>query len=517
VIARLGGGAKATIESLRAEWEECAAFWHCLVSRYLGGRRQAKPLDRVWSVFCQIGKPTWWRSVAPLVIILVAALTIPATAAARRAVVVEVDGAIGPAIADYVSRELAAVRPSDTGLVILRMDTPGGLDTSMREIIRAILASPVPVAAYVAPSGARAASAGTYIVYACAIAAMAPGTNLGAATPVRLSTLPLLPSGQPQPQDKGTEGKESASAGKTGTASNAEPDDTEARKILNDAVAYIRSLAELNGRNADWATEAVRGAASLSATDALRLHVIDVIADDVPDLLREIDGRTVRVAGKPEQLVTAGLTAVTVAPDWRTQLLAVITNPNIAYLLMLFGAYALIFELANPGMVLPGIIGAISLLVALFALNLLPTDYAGAGLVLLGIALMVAEAFIGTFGALGIGGIVAFILGSVMMFHANGPGFGLSISVLVAATVFSAGFFLLVLAMLLRSRRRPVVTGGEALIGAEGEAVAWEGPAGTARVNGEIWQARSRHPLRPGAPIRVVNRDGLILTVEPHR
>jgi membrane-bound serine protease (ClpP class) len=522
VIVRCGSGAKATIERsakhyLRAEREECAVFWHCRVSRYLGRTRRAMPLDRTWSVLRQIGKLGWWHSIAALLIILVAVLVIPASAAARRAVVVEVDGAIGPAITDYVSRELAAVRPSDTSLVILRMNTPGGLDTSMREIIRAVLASPVPVAAYVAPSGARAASAGTYIVYACAIAAMAQGTNLGAATPVRLAALPLLPSGQPQPPAKGSEGKEPTSAGNSGTPSNAEPDDTETRKILNDAVAYIRSLAELNGRNADWATDAVRSAVSLSAADALRLHVIDAIADDVPDLLRKIDGRTVKVAGKPEQLVTAGLTVVTVAPDWRTQLLAVITNPNIAYLLMLLGAYGLIFELSNPGMVLPGMIGAISLLVALFALNLLPTDYAGAGLVLLGIALMVAEAFIGTFGVLGIGGIVAFIFGSVMMFHADGSGFGLSISVLVAATVFSAGFFLLVLTMLVRSRRRPVVTGGEALIGAEGETVAWEGTAGTARVNGEIWQARSQNPLQPGAPITVVTRDGLILTVGPHR
>lgn len=475
------------------------------------------PLDRTQPLIRKTGKCLRWRTVAALIVVLVAALTIPTAAETRRAVVLEIDGAIGPAIADYVSRELAAVRPSDTGLVILRMDTPGGLDTSMREIIRAILASPVPVAAYVAPSGARAASAGTYIAYACAIAAMAPGTNLGAATPIQLQGLPLLPGGQPQQPAKGNEGKETAGASKAGRAPSAEPADTETRKILNDAVAYIRSLAELNGRNADWAVEAVHSAVSLPAADALKLHVIDVIADNVPDLLRQIDGRTVKVVGKPERLATAGLEAVIVAPDWRTQLLAVITNPNIAYLLMLLGAYGLIFELSNPGAVLPGIIGAISLLVALFALNLLPIDYAGAGLVLLGIALMVAEAFIGTFGVLGIGGIVAFIFGSVMMFHGNAPGFGLSISVVVAATVISAGFFLLVLAMLLRSRRRPVVTGGEALIGAEGEAVEWEGTAGRVRVKGEIWQARASHPLQPAARIKVVDREGLVLTVEPQR
>jgi membrane-bound serine protease (ClpP class) len=473
------------------------------------------PLNDGRRRFDRRGKIPQWDIIAILVVVLVAALTMPTAADGRRAVVLEIDGAIGPAIADYVSRELGTVRPSDTGLVILRMDTPGGLDISMREIIRAILASPVPVAAYVAPSGARAASAGTYIAYACAIAAMAPGTNLGAATPIELGGLPLFPGGQTQTPDRGNEGKKPSDASKTGNAPNVGPKDTETRKILNDAVAYILSLAELNGRNADWAAEAVRSAVSLSADDALKLHVIDVIADNVPDLLRQIDGRMVKVAGKPERLATDGLEAVTVAPDWRTELLAVITDPNIAYLLMLLGVYGLIFELMNPGMVLPGIVGVISLLVALFALNLLPVDYAGAGLVLLGIALMVAEAFIGTFGVLGIGGVVSFIFGSVMMFHGNAPGFGLSISVVVASAVFSAGFFLLVLAMLLRARRRPIVTGGEALIGAEGEAVAWEGAAGRVRVKGEIWQARAGHPLQPGASIKVVGRDGLVLTVEP--
>ncbi len=456
-----------------------------------------------------------WLTAAVFIVILILASAAAATAPARRAVVLEIDGAIGPAVADYVSRELAAARPGDTGVVILRMDTPGGLDTSMRTIIRAILASPVPVVAYVAPSGARAASAGTYIAYACAIAAMAPGTNLGAATPIQLQGLPLLPGGQPQPPATGNDGKQTPGAGNPGSAADTEPRDTESRKILNDAVAYIRSLAELNGRNADWAVEAVRSAVSLSATDALKLHVIDVVADDVPDLLRQIDGRTVKVGGKPELLATAGLDVVTIAPDWRTQLLAVITDPNIAYLLMLLGAYGLIFELMNPGTVLPGTIGAISLLVALFALNLLPIDYAGTGLVLLGIALMVAEAFIGTFGVLGAGGIVAFIVGSVMMFHGNAPGFGLSVSVVIAATVVSAGFLLLVLAMLLRSRRRPVITGGEALIGAAGEAVQWQGTAGRVLVKGEIWLARCQHSLQPGARIKVVGRDGLVLTVEP--
>ena len=456
-------------------------------------------------------QPKWWHGIA-LVVILTAALAIPAGAAARRAVMLDIDGAIGPAVADYVSGELAALRPSDTGLVILRMDTPGGLDTSMREIIRAILASPVPVAAYVAPGGARAASAGTYITYACAIAAMAPGTNLGAATPVELGVLPLPPNGQQPAPGKGKGGDETA-----GSEPDAASGDTETRKILSDAVAYIRSLADLNGRNADWAAEAVRSAVSLPAADALKLHVIDVIADSAPDLLRQIDGRTVTVAGRPMLLATARLAIVAIPPGWRTQLLAVITNPNIAYLLMLLGAYGLIFELSSPGAVLPGLIGTISLLVALFALDLLPVDYAGAGLVLLGIALMVAEAFIGTLGVLGVGGIVAFIFGSVMMFHGNAPGFGLSIPVVIGATVVTAGFFVLALAMVLRARRRSVVTGGEALIGADGEVVDWRDKKGRVRVKGEIWQARSQHSLQPGARVDVVEREGLVLTVNPQR
>jgi membrane-bound serine protease (ClpP class) len=474
---------------------------------YLVGvsRRGAKPLST-------------WRTARVLVgAILAVLVTLADAAAARRAAVLEIDGAIGPAVAEYVVRELGAMKPSDTGLVILRMDTPGGLDTSMRKIIQAILASPVPVATYVAPSGARAASAGTYIIYASAIAAMAPGTNLGAATPMQLGGLPLLPSGHPgqTAAEKGDQGNKGPDDGKAGVPPPQQPLDTESRKIVNDAVAYIRSLAELNGRNADWATEAVRGAVSLPASEALKLQVIDVIAGNVPDLLRKIDGRTVIVAGKAERLATGGLEIVTIAPDWRTRLLAVITNPNVAYLLMLLGAYGLIFELANPGTVLPGVIGGISLLVALFALNLLPIDYAGAGLVLLGIVLMAAEGFIGSFGVIGAGGIAAFAMGSIIMFHSNAPGFGLSLSLVAAATIVTAGLFILMLAMLLRSRRRRIITGGEAMLGAEGEVVEWHGEEGRVRVKGEIWRARALRPLQPAARIRVVSRENLTLTVEP--
>ncbi len=410
-------------------------------------------------------------------------LTTPA-AAGERAVVLEVDGAIGPPLADYVVRELEAAKPGQVGIVILRMNTPGGLDSSMRKIISAILASRVPVVTYVAPNGARAASAGTYIAYASAIAAMAPGTNIGAATPVQLGGNPLLPSDQKQQQkqDKSTE-----------------PADTETRKIVNDAIAYIRGLAAVNGRN---------------AAEALSLHVIDVIADDVPDLLRKVDGRTVTVAGKPQRLATVDLVVTTVPPDWRTELLALVTDPNVAFILMLIGIYGLIFEFLNPGAVAPGTIGAISLLVALYGLAFIPINYAGAALVLLGVALMIAEAHIGAFGALGVGGIAAFVVGALMMFPVQVPGLTLSAGVIIGAAIASGLLLVVVLAALLRSRRKPVVTGSEALIGAEAEIVSWQGAEGRVRVSGEIWLARSNASLAAGRRVKIVGRDGLVLQVE---
>ncbi|MGB7037745.1 MAG: nodulation protein NfeD, partial [Xanthobacteraceae bacterium] len=388
------------------------------------------------------------------------------------------------------------------GLIVLRMNTPGGLDSSMREIDAAILASPVPVATFVAPSGARAASAGTYIAYASALAAMAPGTNIGAATPIQLGGNPLASGGG---SDRKTQ-----TPGKT-----EEPTDTETRKIVNDTAAYIRSLAAVNDRNADWAETAVRSAASLPAAEALKLHVVDVVAADVPDLLRQIDGRTVTVAGKPLRLATAGLEVVQEPPDWRTELLTLITNPNVAFILMLIGIYGLILEFFNPGAVLPGLVGAISLVVALYALALLPINYAGAGLVVIGIGLMIAEAHIGAFGALGLGGIAAFALGALMMFPSRVPGLALSNVVVIGTVIGSAALFLLALGALLRSRKRPVVSGGEALIGASGEVVSWQSAEGRVSVAGEIWRARSETPLTDGMHIEVVGRDGLVLIVRP--
>ena len=424
-----------------------------------------------------------------------AMLTLPAPAgAAEHALILDIDGPIGPPTADYVVSALAAAKPDEVGLVILRMNTPGGLDTSMREIIKAILASPIAVATYVAPNGARAASAGTYIAYASAIAAMAPSTNIGAATPVQLGGDQKPEQSQP---DKG-----------------GEPGNAMGRKMVNDAVAYIRGLAALNGRNAEWAAEAVRSAASLPAGEALALHVIDVIADDIPDLLRQIDGRTATVAGKPQRLATAGLEIVAAPPGWRTELLALITNPNVAFILMLIGVYGLILEFFNPGAVAPGLVGTICLLLALYALALLPINYAGAALVLFGVALMVAEAHIGAFGALGVGGIAAFVVGALLMFPSQTPGYALSDGVVIGAAIGSAAVFLVLLAVGLRARKRPVVTGGEALLGSEGETLSWQDREGRVRVSGEIWQARADAPLAAGSRIKVVGRDGLVLRVE---
>jgi membrane-bound serine protease (ClpP class) len=455
-----------------------------IIAAWRSGRRANKTRRRMLRRTPQHAHPSPIAAALAAMLTTLAVLAAPAAAgAAEHAVVLDIDGAIGPAAADYVRRELGAAKPGEVGVVVLVINTPGGLDTSMRQIISAILASPVPVAAFVAPNGARAASAGTYIAYASAIAGMAPGTNIGAATPVQL--------------------------GKTN-----DTDDAETRKIVNDAVAYIQSLAALNSRNAEWATQAVRSAASLPAAEALQLHVVDVIADNVPDLLRQIDGRTVVVAGKPQRLSTAGLDIETVAPGWRLELLALVTDPNVAFILMLIGVYGLILELFNPGTVVPGLVGAISLIVALYALAFIPISYAGATLVLLGILLMVAEAHIGAFGALGVGGIVAFVIGALLMFPSQAPGFALSGGVIVGAAIASAALLVVVLTVLLRARKRPVVTGNEALIGAEGETVFWQGDEGRVRIAGEIWRARAAAPLAAGSRVKVLARDGLILRVE---
>lgn len=415
------------------------------------------------------------------------------------------NGAIGPANADYLQRGLEKADELNAQLVILKMDTPGGLDISMRAIIKKILASPVPVATFVAPNGARAASAGTYILYASHIAAMAPATNLGAATPVAIGggSEPEAPAGKPA---KGKDAnKESQSQSTMSTMT---------RKQTNDAAAYIRGLAQTRGRNADWADKAVREAVSLSAQEALKLKVIDLIADDVPHLLKELNGKKISVLGREVRLATAGAETVEYQPDWRTRLLAVITDPSIAYFLLLIGFYGLLFEFYNPGFVAPGVIGGISLLVALFALQLLPVSYTGLALIALGVGLMVAEHFVPGFGILGIGGIVAFVIGSIMLIDTDIPGYRIPWQIIATAAVASAGFLLVVLNLAFRARKRPVVSGREELIGARGEVIDTTEGEAYARVHGEVWKVRSGKPLERGQIVRVLNIDGLVLTVE---
>jgi len=424
-----------------------------------------------------------------------------------------VDEAIGPATDDYIKRALETATESNAEIVIIQMDTPGGLDSAMRGIIKNIASSTVPVATYVAPTGARAASAGTYILYASHIAAMAPGTNLGAATPVKIGGISPPTPGK---TEKDKQNKDDQTMEKPGGDANGDLNESAMqKKVINDAAAYIRGLAELRGRNQDWAEKAVREAASLPATDALKLNVIDILAISIVDLLKQIDGREVSIHGQKRTINTTGLPLIKIDPDWRSRLLSVITNPNIAYILLLIGIYGLILEFSNPGAILPGTVGAICLLLALYAFQLLPINYAGMGLMLLGIVLMVAEAFEPSFGVLGIGGVTSFVIGSIILMDTDAPGFGIDISVIITFAFISAVIFIFVVGMAVKARRRPVVSGLEGLIGGEATVVNDFDHKGTVTIHSENWKAVSDKPLHKNQLVKVIDVKGLTLQVEP--
>jgi membrane-bound serine protease (ClpP class) len=421
-------------------------------------------------------------------------------AGAPVATLLQIEGAIGPATSRYFVRGLDAAEARGSRLVILQIDTPGGLDTSMRDIVRAILASAIPVVSYVAPSGARAASAGTYILYASHIAAMAPATNVGAATPVSIG-------GEEAPAPAGAPGKDAHAVAP-------EPGTPMERKAVNDAVAYLHGLAELRGRNVQLAEQAVRGAASLTASEALKEHVIDLIARDEADLLAQIDGREVRIGNQTLKLATAGLSVERLDPDWRTRLLSVITHPTIAYGLLLIGLYGLLLEGYNPGVMFPGVIGVIALMLALFALQILSVNYAGLALVVLGVGMIIAEFHVPAFGSLGLGGLVAFVVGSIILFDTETPGMAIGLP-LIGGIATVGGLVVLAIAFLgARSQRRPVVTGARVMVGQTAEAVESFAEQGQVRYAGELWNAHTTTPLRAGQQVRIVKVEGLRLWVE---
>jgi membrane-bound serine protease (ClpP class) len=460
--------------------------------------------------------PISHRSIVIWLLVLVAAFLVlwPQLARAEaRVLVAEIDGAIGPVSAQYFRSALREAGERDASLLVVRMDTPGGLDAAMRDIVKEILAAPLPIACLVAPGGARAASAGTYILYACHVAAMAPATNLGSATPVQIGGFPGIPDQDDSAADEPAgEGAEEQAGGKTEPAPAG---DAMERKLVNDAAAFIRGLAKLRGRDAEWAEQAVRSAENLTADEALARGVIDLVAVDVPQLLEKIDGRSVEVLGETVVLDTADAQVESFEPDWRTRFLAAITNPNIAYVLMLIGIYGLIYELANPGAIIPGVIGAVALLTALFALQALPVNYAGLALLVLGIGFMVLEAFVPSFGALGIGGAIAFVIGSVILFRDEAGQVGVAVPLIATFAILSLGLFIGIVGYAIKTRLRPVVSGREEMLAAVGVAEEDFDGRGHVRVHSETWNARAEQPVRKGQRVKVTGLDGLVLTVRP--
>lgn len=438
---------------------------------------------------------------------------------ARIALVAAIEGAIGPGATRHVRNVIEEAEARDAEVLVLRIDTPGGLVDSTREIIAAILDSTVPVIGYVAPSGAHAASAGTYIIYATHVAAMAPGTNIGAATPVQMGGLPgRQPPGEDERGGERKNGAEEAEGGdgEPKTERQRSPEDTMTAKAVNDAVAFIRSLAEIHGRNADWAERAVREAVSVSSREALELGVVEIVANDVGALLEQADGREVS-GGKVERaLATKGLSVEHLEPDFMTRALSILSNPNVAFLLLMIGVYGLIFEFTQPGSVGPGVVGVICLVLALYALNQLPLDYAGLALVIAGIVFMIAEAFTPTFGILGIGGLAAFMIGASMLIDTDVPAYQISWWVIGGTAAASGGILILLVGYLWRVYRRPAMGGSSAsrMVGTRAEVLDWSGDHGHVWAESERWTARGVSDLKQGEEVRVRSIDGLTLVID---
>ena len=403
----------------------------------------------------------------------------------------EIKGAIGPASSSYLKEGMSHAISKNASMLLIELDTPGGLSTSMREMIQEITNSSIPVITYVYPKGARAASAGTYILYASHVAVMAPGTNLGAATPISLMPAPKIAD------------------------SNISATSTLEKKVINDAMAYIKSLAELNDRNITWALSAVKDAKSLSAKDALKYGVIDFIAEDTEELLSKLDGRKVTMSGKSITLKTEGAIIEYFEADWKTRFLSIITNPNIAYILLLIAIYGIFFELMNPGAIFPGVVGVISGVIALYALNMIPFNYAGLLLIILGIVFMISEVFIAGFGILGIGGVVAFAFGSLLLFDADTIGSSVSIPLIIAFSISSLAFFILVMKLFIKSRSAKVVSGVEEMVGSSAEVIEPFDKGYIVHCHGERWSATSDSELSVGQSVEVIELSGLILKVKP--
>lgn len=420
-----------------------------------------------------------------------------------------IEGPIGPAIERYVQKSVEKAQERQAEALVLRINTPGGLVTSMRTIVSIITESKVPVIGFVAPPGAHAASAGTYILYATHLAAMAPGTNVGAATPVQMGGgFPGGPSpDKKQPSDGEKEGGNESEKGTVPAG------DAMTKKAVNDAVAFLRSLADMRGRNADWAEKAVRNGDSLAARAALDQGVIELLTRDIDALLEAADGRTVTVGGVKRVLSTKGIPVERLEPDPLTRLLGVLSNPNLALILLMIGVYGLIFEFMNPGTIGPGVVGVICLVLGLYALNQLPLDYAGLALVFVGIAFMVAEAFTPTFGAFGVGGVTAFVIGAAMLVDTDVPTYQISWWTIIGVAAVNVVFLIFLVGYLWKVYRRPAVTGSDRMVGAEGQVLDWSDGEGHVWAFGERWIARGESDLDEGAQVRVREVDGLTLVV----